>query len=118
MCADLAGIHAASQRSLEVLLSKAPPRRGQVVMDMGSAYGNSARFIASNYGAAVHCIDLSGKGEFHQSKDDKGGWTREYGTVSRREVVYEYWSGNRDCGLGRVSGLVFARGQVQEGCCL
>lgn len=54
-------IKEASQRSLERLLTKFPPRQGQVVMDMGSAYGGCARFIAAFFGATVHCIDLSAK---------------------------------------------------------
>lgn len=42
-------------------MEKQPPKAGDKVIDMGSAYGGLARYIASTYGAFVSCVDLSAK---------------------------------------------------------
>eukprot|EP00929_Paragymnodinium_shiwhaense_P108381 TRINITY_DN746_c0_g1_i1.p1 TRINITY_DN746_c0_g1~~TRINITY_DN746_c0_g1_i1.p1 ORF type:complete len:1119 (-),score=337.96 TRINITY_DN746_c0_g1_i1:216-3572(-) len=54
-------IKLASEISLEQLLEKRPPPPGGRVMDMGSAYGGCARYIAKHYNAFVSCVDLSAK---------------------------------------------------------
>jgi sarcosine/dimethylglycine N-methyltransferase len=59
---DEGRIHAASQRSLERLFALRPPTEGSRVMDMGAAYGGTARFCATTYRPAlVSCVELSAK---------------------------------------------------------
>lgn len=52
-------VQLASELALERLLQKAPLPRGGRVMDMGSAYGDCARYVAEKFDAFVSCVDLS-----------------------------------------------------------
>ena len=54
-------VNVAGHKSLETLCSKYPPKEGDTVMDMGSAYGGCARYLASTFDVTVSCVDLSKK---------------------------------------------------------
>eukprot|EP01051_Picozoa_sp_SAG22_P006395 SAG22_NODE_418_length_10750_cov_11.722280_2_plen_424_part_00 len=70
-------VRAASAASLEKLYAIRPPagEGGQpMVMDMGSAYGHSARYAVKTFGAHVSCVDVSRReNERNQELNDAAG---------------------------------------------
>lgn len=53
-------IRKASRRTVDRMAAKAGPLSGKRVLDLGSGYGGAARVLASEHGAQVACLNLSG----------------------------------------------------------
>lgn len=49
----------ACEDSTVMLLSLARPAMGTKAVELGSGYGSGSRYLAANFGATVHCVDLS-----------------------------------------------------------
>jgi SAM-dependent methyltransferase len=58
---DTRVVLAAALKSMERLFTLRVPAMGARIMDMGSAYGGTARYAAQTYKAKVSCVDLSAK---------------------------------------------------------
>jgi sarcosine/dimethylglycine N-methyltransferase len=53
-------IFAASRRTVETMAALLPPLKAEsTVLDLGSGYGGSARYLAQRYGCHVTCLNLS-----------------------------------------------------------
>ena len=52
-------ISQACEDSTVVLFSLARPTMGTKAVELGSGYGSGSRYLAANFGATVHCVDLS-----------------------------------------------------------
>eukprot|EP00752_Nemacystus_decipiens_P001851 g1784.t1 len=58
----------ACEDSTVVLFALARPTMGTQAVELGSGYGSGSRYLANNFGATVHCIDLSQEANDHNRR--------------------------------------------------
>ena len=68
-------IAAASQRTVQKMASLLELNQDSVVLDIGSGYGGSARYLAKTFGCRVTCLNLSGvQNQRNRMLNQEQGW--------------------------------------------